>query len=355
MRVLQVVQELRRGGAETVVHTLVTALAGRGVHTEVAAAPGPWSDAFDAVRVHPLPLVEQRPGRLLSGTVALHRAVRSARPDVVHCHNPTMALLAALPTWRGRRPADAGDRPRRRGRPYRSAARLLRWAGPEVVACGPAVRQALSEAGSAVHRTVLNGVRPAAPALSRIGLRRELGLDPTAEVVASVGRLVPLKRHDLAVRAVARLPGVTLLVVGAGPERDALAGLARSLGVADRVVLTGLRDDVSALLGALDAVLLCSRGEGLPLTLLEALAARVPVVTTDVPGVRELVSESGAALVCAPTAESLAAGVRRVLDDTGLAARLVGAGLEAVGPYSEHRMVEGYLDLYRRLAEGIPA
>jgi glycosyltransferase involved in cell wall biosynthesis len=323
MRVLHVVQELRRGGAETVVHALIDALLERGQLAEVAAAPGPWSDAFAAVPVHPLPVIAQRPSQLAAGTLALHRALRRARPDVVHCHNPTMALLAALPTWRGRRPptlvtvhgVDAGD--------YRRAARILAFSGMEVVACGPGVRTALTDAGSAPTRTILNGIPPAAPAHSRTELRRELGLDPAATVIASVGRLVPLKRHDLAVRAVALLPNVSLLIGGG--------------------------DDVSALLGAVDAMMLCSRGEGLPLTVLEALAAGTPVVAVAVPGVRELVVHEQDALLCEATPESLAEGLRRVLSDTDLAERLAVNGLRTVRPYSDRRMVEEYLDTYRRL------
>lgn len=352
MRVLHVVQELRRGGAETVVRALVSGLVERGLRAEVAAAPGPWAAAFGDVRVHPLPVVARRPHRLVGGTVALHRALRRARPDVVHCHNPTMALLAGLPTRRGRRPPALVTVHGVEADQYGRAAAMLRVAGLEVIACGPGVRNALWAAGAPVHDMILNGVPSPSPSLSRTAVRHELGLVATAPVLASVGRLVPLKRHDLAIRAVALLPEVQLLVVGAGPQHGALQRLADELGVRDRVVLTGPREDVSALLGAVDVLLLCSRGEGLPLTLLEALAAGAPVVAVDVPGVRETVTHGHDALLCGPTPESLAAGARRVIEDPGLAGRLRLTGLESVRPYSDRRMVEAYVGAYRRIIEG---
>jgi len=352
MRVLHVVQELRRGGAETVVQSLVSALTARGWQAEVAAAPGPWSTAFAAVPVHPLPVIAQRPHQLVAGAVALNRALRRARPDVVHCHNPSMALLAALPTWRGRRPptlvtvhgVDASQ--------YHRAGRVLALSGMQVVACGPGVHAALAAAGSPVHLTILNGIPPAEPALSRADLRRQLGLEPTAVVMASVGRLVPLKRHDLAIRATALLPDVTLLVVGTGPEEASLRELAATLRITHRVILTGLRNDVSAMLGAVDAMFFCSRGEGLPLTLLEALAARTPVIAAAVPGVRETVMNERDALLCEAAPGALAQAAHRLLGDTALARRLTLAGLETVRPYSERRMVEDYLDAYRQLLRG---
>lgn len=348
MRVLHVIQELRRGGAETVVRTMVGALLDRGVEVEIAAAPGPWRDAFP-VPVHPLPIVARRPHLFVTGTIALARALRRARPDLVHCHNPTMALLATLPTLGGRRPrglvtvhgVPEGDYPR--------AAKIMRPSGLEVVACGPAVREALTAAGGRVSRTILNGVPASAPPLDRGRLNRELDWTAPTHLVASVGRLVPDKRHDLAVRAVALLPDTGLLIVGAGPDRPRLETLVRELGVADRVVLTGLREDVSALLGAVDALVVCSRGEGLPLTVLEGLTAGVPVVCTDVPGIRELIRDGVDGLMCRPDPVSVSHGLQRVLHDTDLAERLRCAGREAAGPYSERRMVEDYLDAYTRL------
>jgi glycosyltransferase involved in cell wall biosynthesis len=168
--------------------------------------------------------------------------------------------------------------------------------------------------------------------------------------VVAVGRLVPVKNHALAISSIADVPGATLAIVGEGPLHEQLAAQAAALGLAERVVLTGLRADARAIMGAADAVVVPSVGEGLPLVALEALAARTPVVATSVRGIRELLTdERDSLLVPAGDADALAAALRRVLDDDALAARLAQAGAELVAPYTEARMVESYLSLYERL------
>ena len=115
-------------------------------------------------------------------------------------------------------------------------------------------------------------------------------------------------------------------------------------------MLAGLRDDARAIMGAADAVVVPSTGEGLPLVALEALAGRTPVVATSVRGIRELLTDGrDSLLVPAGDADALAASLRQVLGDVGLAARLAEAGAELVAPYTEIRMVESYLSCYERV------
>ncbi|MCB2102704.1 MAG: glycosyltransferase, partial [Rhodobacterales bacterium] len=145
--------------------------------------------------------------------------------------------------------------------------------------------------------------------------RRRFGLDgPT---VVSVGNLVPLKGHDLVIRALADLPPDTrLLIAGDGPERAALEGLAGSLGLAGRVTLMGrvAPADMPALYGAADVLVLASSREGLPNVLLEALASGTPVVSTRVGGTPEVVTAPQAGrLVADRTPQALAAALADVL------------------------------------------
>ena len=146
------------------------------------------------------------------------------------------------------------------------------------------------------------------------------------------------------------MPGAALAILGEGPLQAELEQQAKALGVADRVVLAGLRGDARAIMGAADAVVVSSVGEGLPLVALEALASRTPVVATSVRGIRELLTDGrDSLLVPDGDAEALAAALRRVLDDDELAARLAEAGTALVAPYTETRMVEAYLETYERL------
>lgn len=142
-----------------------------------------------------------------------------------------------------------------------------------------------------------NGIEigPAPDAAARAAARATLGLPDTAVVLGIVARLSPQKAHGTLLRAVARLaadrPSLRLVVVGEGDERAAAEALAADLGIADRVLFTGVRRDVPALLPGFDVACLSSLHEGVPLFVLEAMAAGLPVVATEVGALRDLVTE----------------------------------------------------------------
>ncbi len=135
---------------------------------------------------------------------------------------------------------------------------------------------------------VPNGIRiPALPAPDeRATVRRELGLGADDVVAIVVARLAPLKGHDQLLRALGRIapenPHLKVVVVGEGPQREALAMLALELGVADRVVFTGLRRDVPHLLAGADVGVLPSAHEAMPLSVIEEMAAGLPILATAV-------------------------------------------------------------------------
>ncbi|HKO27572.1 MAG TPA: glycosyltransferase family 4 protein, partial [Solirubrobacteraceae bacterium] len=154
-------------------------------------------------------------------------------------------------------------------------------------------------------------------------LRRSLTGGCGRRLVVTVARLAEQKGLRHLVEAMRLLPDVTLAMVGDGPDRHALETLASGLGVADRIRFLGNRDDVPRLLSAADVFVLPSLWEGLPLALIEAMAARAPIVATSIPGVDEVVADRETALLVPPgDAAALAHAVRRLLDDPTAAARL---------------------------------
>jgi len=352
VRVLHLIPELSVGGAERVVATLAEALGARGVAVAVAAGR-PRRGAEVRVPDYEMAHVARRPRQLLAAVRDARRAVADFRPDVVHAHNPTMAVVAAA-ARRGR-PAlvtvhGVGDGDLRR------AAVLLRVLRIPVVACGPGVAASLRQHGVRVHDTVVNGVAAAPPAADRDALMRELGLDPRWRLVVCAGRLQPVKNPQMLVRAMAAVPGAALLLVGGGPLHGELQALAARLGVADRVVLCGERADARAVIGAADAVALGSHSEGLPLAALEALSAGRPLVATSVRGIRELVENGRNSLLVAPDDDrAMAAALCRVLSDPALAQRLGAAGAELAARHTVDRMVSDYLRLYAELRRAVPA
>jgi glycosyltransferase involved in cell wall biosynthesis len=191
---------------------------------------------------------------------------------------------------------------------------------------------------------------------SRARLRGLLGLPADAEVVGSVGRLSAEKGYDVLLRAVARLvpsrPRLHLLLIGDGRERDALRQLADGLGIGGRLHLPGVRDDSPALYRVLDVFCLPSYREGMPLALLEAMAAGAAGVVTPVGGVPEVIGDPGElALTVNPgDVEGLSVALARLLDDSDLRVRLSSAARRQVEQrFSRDQMARAVAHLYDQL------
>lgn len=152
------------------------------------------------------------------------------------------------------------------------------------------------------------------PPADRQQLRRVRGV--TTPLLLSVGNLIELKGHHLAIEALQSLPGHHLWIIGDGPELSALEKLAHRLQVDDRVDFLGrvTQTRLVELYGAADALLLCSSREGWANVLLEAMACGTPVVATDVSGNPEVVTDPAAGQLVERTAASIAQGVRNLLD-----------------------------------------
>jgi len=345
VRILHVIQELGTGGAERILVSTYHGARRAGHEVFVAASPGPVAAELDT-EPYPVPVVRRRVSRVPSAASAVRHAIAETEPDIVHAHNPTMALLTGLVTRRGKRPPGLVSLHGGPEEDWRAAVRLVRLSGLAPVACGPGVEAALEERGLPPLATVPNAVAPAPPPADRT----ELDVEPGERLVLAVGRLVEQKNHALAIRAITEVPDAILAIAGDGALRDNLERLAQETGVADRVRFLGLRPDARALMGAADVVVMPSRWEGLPLSALEALASGTPLVATDVRGLRELVTDGENALLVPEEPHALAAALRRVLDDPELAARLGAAGTQVEGAGSDERLVERFLELYERLA-----
>jgi glycosyltransferase involved in cell wall biosynthesis len=352
MRILHVIQELGTGGAERVAVSVAKGARSAGHEVAAAGAPGAFAKEVPG-DVFELPLVRRSIRRVPLAVRAVRHAIRAWRPDLLHCHNPTMALVASIATRRGRMVPGLITLQGVPDEDYAATARVLRLAGFPVVACGPGVEQGLLERGLAPVATIVNSVSPPPRPADRAQLERSLPLPPSGPLVVSVGRLVPQKNHALAISAMSQVSDATLVVLGDGPLRSELMERVRDHGLDGRVVLAGVRADARAIVGAADAFLLSSVWEGLPLVALEALAAGTPVVATAVRGVRELLVDGESALLAPPgDAQALGAALARVLADSALAERLSAAGRELVAGYGEQAMVERYLELYEQIVEG---
>jgi glycosyltransferase involved in cell wall biosynthesis len=195
---------------------------------------------------------------------------------------------------------------------------------------------------------------------ARLALRASLGLAPEDVVFTCVARFAPQKAHAVLLEGFARarkLPGgerLRLLLVGDdpfGPGRQRAEELARSLGLGERVVFAGIRRDVPELLAASDALVMSSLWEGLGLVFLEAMAARLAVLATDVSAIPEVVADGETGLLVGPgDAAALAEAMARLARDPALRERLGAAGQARVRKiFALDRMVEETLAVYREL------
>jgi glycosyltransferase involved in cell wall biosynthesis len=182
-----------------------------------------------------------------------------------------------------------------------------------------------------------------------------LGICKGQKVIGTVGRLAEVKRHDLLIRGFARVlidhPATALLIVGDGPERSALEGLADSLGIRDRVHFAGYREQPELLLRGMDVFALASRMEGMPLAILEAWAAGVPVVASRVGGVPALIDHGRTGLLFdSGDEEALAMHLGGLLANPIQARQIGEAGrIQAVAKYDSSVMSSSYNDYYREI------
>jgi len=356
MKVLHTIGEMGTGGAESLVVELVRGGDSVGWHSAVASAGG-WREQelsdLPGVSLYQVPLSRRRPTGLLRAVQATRRAIRADDPDVVVAHNVgvTVATWLALRTLRHRAPlvtvfhgVAATD--------YRAAARVLNRCPDAVVTVSSTILDRLRTAGLRPRRTeVIRNAVTAPPLSSREQARQELGLDPGTPIALCAARMVDQKRHDILLQAWATVTTPALLLLaGDGPNREAVHRQVAELGLGGRVQLLGVRDDVPRLLAASDLSTLASDWEGLPVAVLESMAAGRPVVATAVDGVAEAVGHGGGVLVPPGDPVALAGALDSLLGDLdrchdeGAAAQRVIADF-----YDPRHLMAGYDQLLRSL------
>jgi len=339
MRVLHVISEMGAGGAEALVAGM--ALAGGDVGWESAVASG-GGFRVDALRAAGIPVFEVPVARrsavgVLRAAWAVRVAVRRFRPDVVVAHNVSASLVARLAS--PRRPVvtvfhgvAAADVP--------GAVRVLRRVSTVVVTVTSAHR--LSGLDSVV--VIPNAAFPSVPSADRATVRARLGTPLDVPVALCPARLEPQKRHDVLLDAWAQIPGdAELWLAGDGSLRSSLEAR-----VSGRVRFLGTRTDVRDLLEAADVTVLTSDWEGMPIALLESLAAGRPIVASDVDGVREVLSGGGGVLVPRRNPSQTAKALRGLLYSP--AARSVAASHD--GTADAHTLMKSYDELLRTVLEG---
>jgi len=245
---------------------------------------------------------------------------------------------------------------------YRLAERLANRMTDVIVANSEAVREDVirqEKVEPSRVRVIYNGIDPSLYDLpADPTLRASLGIPARAKVVGVVANLIHYKGHRFFLQACQEIKrkhqAVTFLLIGDGPLRRELEGLARELGLEKDVLFLGSRQDVPQLLALMDVVVLPSLEEGFPNAILEAMAAGKPVVATEVGGIPEAVVHGETGLLVPPKdPEALADAILRLLDDPQLALEMGRAGRDRVRKaFGLDRMVREMEGLYEELIAG---
>lgn len=293
----------------------------------------------------------------------LARRFRAARPDIVHTHLLHADLYGIPAARHAGAPCVVTSRHNDdRFRHWLPMRWLNRWLWRQVsggIAISDAIRRfSIEVEGAPVARvrTVRYGLdpqaRPAPPA-ARHTLRAALGLPDDTPLIGSVCRLIAQKGLDHALDAfalvAAEFPAAHYVIAGEGPLRAALEAQAARLGLQERVHFLGWRDDAPAIFAALDLLLAPSLWEGFGLVFLEAMALGVPVISTQVSAIPEVIADGETGWLVPPgDAESLAGGLRAALGDPGERRRRGEAGRARLETqFTVDAMVERTLALYR--------
>jgi glycosyltransferase involved in cell wall biosynthesis len=344
LRVHAIIDSLGRGGAEFLLADLAAVAPSAGIdlsvaHFEEARPDGAVSRLLESgvnpVRIPVSSLVSPRDLR------SVRRHLADVRPDVVHTHLGTSDWVAGLAARSLSLPAVSTvhvmdwERSRRNNLKVALMAAIRRRCMARVVAVSDEAGRWLLEHRWARREqlvTVHNGVaaEPRPGAGPRI--RRELGLSPEELVVMMVSVLRPEKGHALGLAAVRALlatrPGVRLVIVGDGPIRGWLETEAAALG--NRVLFTGHRDDVMEVLDAADILFHPSRVDAFPGSVVEALAAEVPVVATAVGGIPEIIADGVGGVLVEPDSgpRALADALERLMSHPDRRHAIAAAGRE---------------------------
>jgi len=356
VRVLHVIRSLRGGGGlETTVRRLVLATRDAGAEVEVLCLKT-IGEIGESLRDADVPVHRIRPGLL--GRRFIESLARHGGFDVAHGHRWDASAIVAGLGEKGLVPVTVGHfhslgHLTKPGRAERVAAAEKHLSA--LVGCSPQVCDYMAGVTGVARerwRFIANPFdpEPYAALPPKTEARLVLEIDPGARVIGCVARLSPHKDHATLVRAAALVakaePGAVFVMAGKG-DAAPFEALAAELGVQENVRFLGHRDDVPLVYAACDLAVLTSVREGLGLTLIEAFAAGLPVVASDVGGIPELVRPGETGLLCPPgRPERFADAIVELLGNDALRAEMAANALARSAAFTSERIARELLALY---------
>jgi glycosyltransferase involved in cell wall biosynthesis len=353
MKIAHIVDSMEVGGAETLVSQMCHLQREQGHAPCIYAVLtlGPLGEQMRAEGI----AVQANVGRHFSDAARnFFRIFKESRPDVVHLHNPTPTVYAAMAARMAGVPSIISTRhslvapPRRLvvELKYALAATCCDW----IVGICDATTSNLKSMHSVSARKIVRVYNGASP-MSRV-VKKQCP-PKSGFTLVYVGRLEPVKNHTLLLNAfrvaLQTMPELRLWMVGDGSERKMLESMAAELSITSQVTFWGQQLDVAPFFSAADSFIMSSKSEGLPISLLQAFSLGLPAIVTDVGGMAEVVrlAQAGYTVSPADSAQMAAAILRLAGNDNERAQFSTNAEEAFLSCFTLKTMVDSYMDIYR--------
>jgi glycosyltransferase involved in cell wall biosynthesis len=364
-RVLQVVLSLNPGGTERLVVELA-----RRLQDEAPAMvcclddAGAWAREVEPCGIEVVALERARGFRPMLGRAVAHLA-RRHEATVIHAHHYSPFVYSCLARlWRPGTRVIFTEHGRLSDTPpsakRRLANRVLGRFPSRVFAVSEDLKRHLAGEGFATDalEVIYNGIEvgPVPDRKTRSDVRQALGVDDETFVVGTIARLDPVKDLGTLIEAAAtvraELP-IVVAIVGDGPERPSLEAAARRFGVGAQIRFLGHREDARRWLAGCDAYVNCSISEGVSLTILEAMAAALPIIATRVGGTPEVVDADSGRLIPARHPAALSQALVQLARSPQIRATLGRSARQRLETrFTLERMVREYAEVYASVTEG---
>lgn len=357
MKIAHVVDSMEVGGAETLVSQMCRLQREQG-HDPCIYAVATLGPLGEQMQTEGFQVQANVGRRLLDSARNFYRIFRESRPDVVHLHNPTPTIYAAIPARMACVRSIVSTRHSLVAPPHRLvvelkyalAAACCDW----IVGICDATTHNLRSLHTIPARKIVRVYNGAVP-LQRVAA--DYCPAKSGFTLLYVGRLAPVKNHGLLLRAfrlaLCSMPDLRLWMIGDGNERRALESLAVELGIAAQVTFWGQQLDVTPFFSAADAFIMSSVSEGLPMSLLQAFSLGLPAIVTDVGGMAEVVRLAHAGFTVSVTRpEQMAAAILGLTTcEADRKQFSVNAKSAFKSQFSRQTMVDAYMHLYRNSTE----
>jgi len=373
IQILYVIASLDIGGTERQLYLLLKHLdRNRFAPHVVSLSPGGyWIQPIRDLGIELITL-ERRTNYELKRLISLTGMIRNRNPHIVHSYQPPANAYAGLAATMAKHSKMIASR---RSFDFETQSNALKkiidrtiYRNADAVVCNSSslYENLKNRYGERINAVVIhNGIEMVdPPRFERASeVKNMLGVPLEAPVVGTVGRLIPIKNHrlflDIASGVFKKRPDVYFVLVGDGPLENELRTYAETLGIADRVVFTGQRDDVPLLLNAFDIFLFTSsnhysEGEGLPNAVMEAMVSGLPCVASRAGGTQELFQDGEAGYLVEPEAREAYLGRTLTLLEDKILRRSMGQMGRTIiqKRYSVSAMVSQFEDLYTKVLNG---